>query len=204
MTKKYNYPEYSKEYYKKHREEIKKRRANLSKEDKQKLDSQQKEYQAIYRETHREYFKEKSASWRKTHPEYFKTGAIKEKAQKKHLLTYVPHKREEIKNIMLHPLYCSWARAKARAYKKNVPFTISIWDIEIPETCPYLGVPLTGKGPSCYNTPSIDRIIPSLGYIPGNIEVVSMLANRMKNNATIGQLVTFAKAVLEKFEDQCE
>ena len=42
---------------------------------------------------------------------------------------------------------------------------------------------------------SIDRIDSTKGYIPNNIEVISLLANRMKNSATIEQLKTFAKNI---------
>jgi hypothetical protein len=42
------------------------------------------------------------------------------------------------------------------------------------------------------NSPTIDRIDPRLGYVPGNVHVVSHRANRIKNNAT-----------LEEFEKIC-
>ena len=32
--------------------------------------------------------------------------------------------------------------------------------------------------------PSIDRIIPSLGYVPGNVAVISLAANRIKSDCT--------------------
>lgn len=95
-----------------------------------------------------------------------------------------------------------WANAKQRAAKAELSFTIEIADIRIPEICPYLGVPLTnrlGEGRLPYN-PSIDRIDPEKGYHRDNIEVISFLANRMKQNATKEQLITFAYAVLIKFE----
>jgi hypothetical protein len=31
----------------------------------------------------------------------------------------------------------------------------------------------------------LDRIIPELGYVPGNVKIISMRANRIKTNATI-------------------
>jgi hypothetical protein len=38
------------------------------------------------------------------------------------------------------------------------------------------------------NSPSLDRINNNLGYVPGNVIVVSDRANRIKNNATIEEL----------------
>lgn len=70
----------------------------------------------------------------------------------------------------------------------------------IPETCPVLGIPLfpgIGRGPQ-HNAPTLDRIVPDLGYVPGNIRVMSHLANSMKRDATPEQLRTFAEWVLEE------
>lgn len=38
------------------------------------------------------------------------------------------------------------------------------------------------------DSPSIDRIIPELGYTKGNIRVISNRANLLKSNATIEEL----------------
>lgn len=67
--------------------------------------------------------------------------------------------------------------------------------------CPYLGIELTNiysRG-RVWTNPSIDRIDPELGYIPGNVEVISVLANVMKNSATKEQLITFANSILKKY-----
>jgi hypothetical protein len=42
-------------------------------------------------------------------------------------------------------------------------------------------------------SPSIDRIIPSLGYVRGNVVIVSMRANRIKTDATDAELRRVAK-----------
>ena len=34
------------------------------------------------------------------------------------------------------------------------------------------------------NSPSLDRIVPELGYIPSNVVVISYKANAIKRNAT--------------------
>lgn len=90
------------------------------------------------------------------------------------------------------------ASAKNRAKKLDVPFTITVSDIIVPELCPYLKIPLTfisGKGQQWTN-PSLDRIAPELGYVPGNVRVISRLANTMKSIASREQLLQFARSVI--------
>src|ERR1700752_1001320 len=100
-----------------------------------------------------------------------------------------------------HPATRLWWAAKRRAKVKGLPFDITKEDIIVPEFCPYLGITLTvhaPRGSSRETVCSLDRIIPELGYVKGNIEVISHLANTMKQYATQAQLVSFAKKVLEK------
>ncbi len=79
--------------------------------------------------------------------------------------------------------------AKKRAKKFNRDFTIDIDDIIVPENCPILNIPLIhGVGKSTDNSPSLDRINSDLGYIKENIRVISMKANRMKQDCTIEEL----------------
>lgn len=62
-----------------------------------------------------------------------------------------------------------------------------------PAVCPILGIALTQRGTNKFNSPSIDRIDPTLGYVPGNIQIISFKANAMKHNATADELKAFAK-----------
>jgi len=81
-------------------------------------------------------------------------------------------------------------RVKARAINKKLEFNLSAFDITIPEYCPILGVKLEyvkGRGGSA-NSPSIDRIDNSKGYIKGNIQIISKRANIIKNDATIEEI----------------
>ena len=79
--------------------------------------------------------------------------------------------------------------AKRRAKKRKVPFTITVKDIYIPEFCPVLGIILQrGNGKCSANSPSLDARIPELGYVLGNIQVISFKANTMKSNATLEEL----------------
>ena len=74
------------------------------------------------------------------------------------------------------------------------------WEaIEYPKVCPVLEIELdwgmNGRQP---NSPSLDRIDSTKGYIKGNVMIMSDLANSMKNNATSEQLVKFSRYHLFK------
>ena len=89
--------------------------------------------------------------------------------------------------------------AKVRHQQQNIPFNLTIEDIIIPDYCPILKVPLTKHTMSKkdWNAPSIDKIIPELGYIKGNIMIISLKANLMKSNATKEELLEFSKFFID-------
>ncbi|PPD55499.1 MAG: hypothetical protein CTY12_00555 [Methylotenera sp.] len=81
------------------------------------------------------------------------------------------------------------SRVKGRAKHNNMEFDITIDDITIPEVCPIFGIPLSfNKNHNRDNTPSLDRVDNSKGYIKGNVQVISMRANRLKSDATLSEL----------------
>ena len=90
--------------------------------------------------------------------------------------------------------------AKGRALKRGVPFTIRKEDVPaIPETCPALGIVLQvmkGMRGMRPDSPSLDCIDPELGYVPGNVQWLSLKANAMKRDATPAELKRFARWVL--------
>lgn len=76
-------------------------------------------------------------------------------------------------------LMLAWAKSRARLL--GLPFDLSESDIVIPERCPVFGTAF-GEGDAA---PSLDRIVPRLGYVQGNVAVVSKRANTLKGDATI-------------------
>ena len=78
--------------------------------------------------------------------------------------------------------------ARSRARSKNLDFNIDVSDIELPEVCPLLGIPLSINASNKEFSYSLDRIDSSKGYVRGNVWVISDRANRLKNNATLEEL----------------
>jgi len=76
---------------------------------------------------------------------------------------------------------------KTRAKANNIPFNLTEEDLSLPKTCPVLGIeiiPFDNSG----NSPSVDRFIPELGYIKNNCQIISLRANKIKNNATLEEI----------------
>ena len=93
--------------------------------------------------------------------------------------------------------------ARQRAKQKNLPFDIdttylvSIYPTD--DRCPVFGTVMTfgftptkrsGGNP---DSPSLDRIVPSLGYVRGNVVWMSFRANAIKQNATLEEIQAVAK-----------
>ena len=94
--------------------------------------------------------------------------------------------------------------ARRRAKMKGLEFNITHEDVHIPSHCPVLGMKLVnhigeGRHGGLDDSPSLDKIDPTKGYIKGNIQVISSLANQMKSRATPEQLHAFADWVKENY-----
>lgn len=88
--------------------------------------------------------------------------------------------------------------ARRRAARAGVPFDLSETDFDIPLYCPVLGVPIEkAMGRAKPNSPSLDRMIPDLGYIKGNVRVISMRANSIKGDASLAELEAVVKYIKE-------
>lgn len=112
-----------------------------------------------------QYYKHKER-FRKTQKKYEQRKAILERTDK-----------------IRHAKYLIQA-ARARARKFKLSFSITYLDIPIPEFCPILNIRLFKNHKTSFDSATVDRIIPELGYVPGNVIVISCKANQIKNNGT--------------------
>lgn len=86
-----------------------------------------------------------------------------------------------------------WSRllrgARERAKAKGILCTLTKDDIVVPDRCPVLGIEICRSNVRAKeNSPTIDRIDVRKGYVPGNIAVISLRANRIKNDASLDEL----------------
>jgi len=85
----------------------------------------------------------------------------------------------------------NWAKrilagASIRAKRDGIPFDLTEADIVMPVFCPVLGMRLViGVRGHTDASPSLDRFTPSLGYVRGNVAVISNRANRMKADGSL-------------------
>jgi hypothetical protein len=84
--------------------------------------------------------------------------------------------------------------ARSRATKRNLPFNLTVDDFDIPDTCPALGTEIVLDGDPD-RAPSLDRVVPVMGYVKGNVVVISNRANRIKNDASAYELKLIADFV---------
>lgn len=98
-------------------------------------------------------------------------------------------------------------QAKKRALQNEMEFSITLEDLlPLPTHCPVLEIEINYKGNTglrgfVNNSPSIDRINSSFGYIKGNVKVICWRANRIKSDATISELSSILNYM--KVETKC-
>ena len=93
---------------------------------------------------------------------------------------------------------------KISASKLGIPFDITLDQIEQPEYCPVLGIKLNyawGGQNGHLRDPAkatLDKLIPELGYVPGNVFIISWRANKLKSDMTVTELEQILKYMKER------
>lgn len=84
--------------------------------------------------------------------------------------------------------------ARARSITLGLPFDLTNEYVRsiVPEKCPVLGVALTFLNGGWHGA-SLDKIIPSRGYVKGNVAVISRRANMIKSDASAEEVEAVAR-----------
>ena len=104
-----------------------------------------------------------------------------------------------------NPIPQMLSNSKIRARKKGIPHTINTNDIKKiwpkDNRCPILKKEFVmGYKKDKSYAPSLDRVEPKLGYVKGNIMIISDIANRMKQDTSLADLERFALYYLKNKE----
>ncbi|MBB4378457.1 hypothetical protein [Bradyrhizobium sp. SBR1B] len=83
------------------------------------------------------------------------------------------------RTLQTEPRKAMLLNARRAARRFNVPINITVEDIVIPARCPAFDIPLErSNGVAGEASPSVLRLEPQLGYVKGNVIVVSAKAAR--------------------------
>src|SRR5580692_6046027 len=89
--------------------------------------------------------------------------------------------------------------AKHSAWLRGTTVSITLEDIIIPDVCPVLGIPLFRQGGTrTANSPSLDRLDNTKGYVKGNVWVISWRANKLKGESTLAELEALVVALKQR------
>lgn len=151
--------EHNKKYYEKHKEKLLKKHKLWYQNNKEEIRARTK----AYYENNKEACSIRNIKWKMENSDKFKASQNKWTAK--------------------NPKYTMYHNAKRRARELNLPFEMNWKEIFIPTHCPILGIVLWQEGYRD-SSASLDRINPKLGYVKGNIKVISLKANRIKAEGT--------------------
>ena len=159
------------------------------------MTEEEREYHRNWRESKKsdlEWKSQKAAYQREYRKSNKQTMRVSEKkTYQKNADARCEHQRDYRKSN-LPTVMVSTTRKKSSClglpFDLTVNYIKSIWPKD--DCCPILKTPfeIAAKGSNRNTSASIDRVIPNKGYTQGNVVIISMLANRIKNNATPEQV----------------
>lgn len=115
------------------------------------------------------------------------------------------HKTREVKRYHVTRVWLPWLNSfrgsKQRAKQNNIPFTITKeWAItRWTGKCEVTNIEFvlsTGRHPYLFS-PSLDRIVPALGYTPSNSRFVLHAVNAIKGAGTDADMLKIATAIVQ-------
>ena len=180
-------------------DKVKNRRAKWTEEQKIEHADKHREWHANRSEEEKEQMKKRATiNARVVRASWTEEDRQRKRDRARELYANLPEERKE----QIHRRAVV-STIKQRADKNRVPFNLTldyineIWPDD--NKCPALGILLErGKGNMTDHSPCIDKIVPSLGYVVGNIQIVCNLANRIKTNATPAQVMIVAQYLIKE------
>lgn len=131
-----------------------------------------------------------------------------------------PYRSRDTPNPIKYPRYIpSTAEGKIklqlrvirqRSRKLGIPFNVTLEELlPLPTHCPDLGLELVYFSKKGYVPcrATVDKIVPGLGYVPGNVRIISHQANVMKQDASLDQLKHIARqwlALVDRLQQSVE
>lgn len=173
-----------------------------------------------YNQAHTDWKREANRAWmakkRRENPEWARAESLKyrqkmtpeQKAERAEYQrewfaanpTYSKDKQREYHR--LRPARRMAHGAKIRARHLGVPFDLEWRDIVVPENCPALGIKLEpGDGVQIPASPSLDRLVPSLGYTKTNTRVISQAANIIKKDRSLSEMEAYAERLRSRLKN---
>jgi hypothetical protein len=144
------------------------------------------------------YAKNREAIRAKTREWYAKNiGNMRDKARAYHHAQYVNGRIQ-------YRLQHAFASAKARAKKRGIEFSLKLSELGLPTHCAVTGIEFVMTGSFRQGNifvPSLDRIDPAKGYIPGNVRVVVHGYNLAKHTGTDSDVLKLARALVKAFPE---
>lgn len=150
---------------------------------------QRKDYNRKYRIAHKQEREAYNKKWYTENKDrYLDTTRKYYKENREQLILNAKNYQAQLRKT--NPVKRLLQYKKKECKQKNLPFDLTIVDILVPTHCPILGIPISfAEKHGNDNRAELDRIIGDLGYIKGNVQILSRKANRMKSNASFEELI---------------
>lgn len=136
--------------------------------------------QAEHRGSNKERYRKLQQLWYREHLDDQKAYAKRyRQANKERMRVVAKRHRKEFPEVLL------WKLSKQRAKRSGLPFDLTPEYIKsiIPDVCPITLLPFEiGDRRPVRQSMTLDKIYPSMGYVPGNVAVISRFANTLKQD----------------------
>jgi hypothetical protein len=102
---------------------------------------------------------------------------------------YEDSRRRDKERLKNEPWLMCYYSAQQRSKQLGFEFNLTQQDVKnvwpLDGRCPILGIELKSGTRKMHDaSPSLDRVRPAGGYVVGNVVIISLLANRIKQNVT--------------------